>query len=292
MPHRAALVSDSASVDEDLATRFDVRVVTLQVVIGAQVYDEGSTAGPDQVAAALRDGAPVSTSRPAPEVFLRTYERAARDGAAAVVSVHLSAEMSGTFESAQLAARRAPLPVFVVDSGQVGMGTGFAVQAAADMLAAGRSAAEAAQAARRRAAQTRSLFYVDTLEFLHRGGRIGTAATLVGSALSVKPLLTIRAGRVVALEKVRTSTRAIARLEEMALAAADTEAVDVAVSHLANWSRAEDLADRLRGGIPGLRELVVNQVGAVVGAHVGPGMLAVVVAPVNPHPPTASDVAV
>lgn len=279
MARRVALVTDSTSVDSAMAEALDVVVVPLQVVIGARSYDEGADAGPETVAAALKEWSPVSTSRPAPEVFLRAYEEAARSGAEAVLSVHLSAELSGTYESAQLAARAAAVPVRTVDSRQIGMGTGFAVQAAAEALDAGASIDEAADVAQRRAAGTTALFYVDTLEFLRRGGRVGVAAALVGSALAVKPLLKVDNGRIVPSEKVRTSSRALNRLEELAVAAAGDERVDIAVSHLANLDRAETLAERLRTRVPKIDELVVNQVGAVIGAHVGPGMLAVVISP-------------
>ena len=151
--------------------------------------------------------------------------------------------MSGTFESAQLAARQVSVPVTTVDSRQVGIATGFAALTAADVLDAGGSAAAAVQAARERAASSSSLFYVDTLEYLRRGGRIGAAAALFGGALAVKPLLTIADGRVSTLEKVRTSARALARLEDLAAERAGDLAVDVSVAHLADADRAGQLAD-------------------------------------------------
>jgi DegV family protein with EDD domain len=279
MARTVALVSDSTSVDPEMAERLDVIVVPLQVIIGAKSYDEGPAASPDNVAEALREWQPVSTSRPAPEAFLRVYEKAAKAGAEAIVSVHLSGEVSGTYESAELAARDASIPVHIVDSRLLGMGTGFAVEAAAAALDQGASAEDAAQVARKRSAATTALFYVDTLEFLRRGGRVGAAAALVGSALAVKPLLEIKDGRIVPLEKVRTAAKALVMLEELAVAAAGDEVVDVAVSHLANPARAETLGQHLRDRIPHLETLVVNQVGAVIGAHVGPGMLAVVISP-------------
>ena len=281
---RPVLVTDStASLPPELTDERGVVVVPLQVVIGATSYDEGAEgATPELVAEALREFRPVSTSRPAPALMLEVYERAAADGATSIVSVHISGDMSGTFESAQLAARDASIPVVPVDSRQVGISTGFAVLAAADVLDAGGSAEEAATAARERAEATTSLFYVDTLEYLRRGGRIGAAAALLGGALAVKPLLTITDGRVATLEKVRTSTRALSRLEELAVAAAGEEAVDVGVAHLASAERAGELAgrlgDRLAKNLDG-REIHCGEVGAVLGAHVGPGMLAVCVAP-------------
>jgi DegV family protein with EDD domain len=117
------------------------------------------------------------------------------------------------------------------------------------------------------------------MEYLRRGGRVGAAAALVGSALSVKPLLKVQDGRIVQLDRVRTSTRALARLEELAVDAAGEQEVDIAVSHLANLERATALAERLRARVPKVSELVMTEVGAVIGAHVGPGMLGVVVSP-------------
>jgi DegV family protein with EDD domain len=279
MSRRVALVTDSTSVDNALAARLDVAVVPLQVIVDDQSYDEGSEITPDEVAAALREKRSVSTSRPAPEAFLRAYNLAAKAGAEAVVSVHLSGAVSGTYESAQLAAREASVPVHVVDSAQLGMATGFALQSAAEALDAGQSAEAAADAARGRSAAMTSLFYVDTLEYLRRGGRVGAAAALVGSALAVKPLLQVRDGLIVPLEKVRTASKALSRLEEIAVTAAGASACDVAVAHLASPDKAAALAARLKARVPQLRELVVSEVGAVIGAHVGPGMLAVVVAP-------------
>lgn len=276
---RVAVVTDStASLPPDLVDRHGVLVVPLQVVIGDHSFDEGETT-PEAVATALRKREKVSTSRPAPHALLEAYQRAAKDGAEAIVSIHLSSAVSGTFESAQLAASDAPIPVETVDSRQVGMGTGFAVLAALHALDAGGDAPAAATAARQRVSQMSTLFYVDTMEYLRRGGRIGAAAALLGSALAVKPLLQVQDGHIVALEKVRTSSRARSRLEDLAVSRAAGQPVDVAVHHLANLERAETLAQHLRDRVPGLRDLYLSEVSAVVGAHVGPGMLAVIVAP-------------
>jgi DegV family protein with EDD domain len=280
MSRRVAVVTDStAMLSAEVAQERGITVVPLQVVIGARSYHESTDSDPGMVADALRAWQPVSTSRPTPLAFLEAYEKLAGEGAEAVLSVHLSGEISGTCESAGIAAREAPVPVDVVDSRLVGVGTGFAVLAAADALDGGASATEAADAARRRAHATTSLFYVDTLEHLRRGGRIGAAAKLVGSVLAVKPLLRLDDGKVVPLEKVRTHARAISRLEELAVEAAGEQEVDIAVAHLANLECAQRVADHLGEHVKGLRDLVVGEVGAVIGAHVGPGMVAVVVAP-------------
>ena len=172
-----------------------------------------------------------------------------------------------------------PVPVEVIDSGSLGMGLGFAALPAADAADRGLAADEVAAEARRRATDSSAYFYVDTLEYLRRGGRIGAGQALLGTALAVKPLLYLEHGAIRLLEKVRTSSRAVGRLEDLAVACAGDGPVDVAVHHQANAGRADDLAGRLRARIPLLGDLVVAEVGAVIGAHVGPGLLAVIVSP-------------
>jgi DegV family protein with EDD domain len=285
MSRPVALVTDStAMLAEETVKERDIVVVPLQVVIGGTSYHEGVDVEvtPETIADALRSSRAVSTSRPTPLTFLEVYEEAARQGAEEVLSIHLSGEMSGTVESARLAARDASLPVRAIDTRQLGMGTGYAVLAAADVLDGGGSCEEAAGAALARGDATTSLFYVDTLEYLRRGGRIGPAAALLGSALAVKPLLEIVDGRIANREKVRTTGRALSRLEELAVAAADDHQVDVTVAHLANRERADVLAASLTSRLATSlsdRQVAVGEVGAVIAAHVGPGMVAVVVAP-------------
>jgi DegV family protein with EDD domain len=280
---RVALVTDSTCyLPTELVAELGVQVVPLQVVIDGSSYDEADPATAERFADALRRRRPVTTSRPGPAAFASAYRNAAERGATAVVSVHLSSQMSGTVESARLAAKESDLPVDVVDSASLGMGIGYAVVSAAQAAGGGADAPEVADVAVRRAQASSAIFYLDTLEHLRRGGRIGPAAALVGSALAMKPLLHLVDGHIEPLEKVRTSTRAIARLEDIAVeraARSSSGAVDVAVHHLASPERAEALAGRLRDRIPGLDDVYVGEVGAVVGAHVGPGMLAVVVAP-------------
>jgi DegV family protein with EDD domain len=284
MGHVAVVTDSTASLPAEVAKAHDITVVPLQLIIGSESYDDGvdPAATPKHVAEALREFLPVSTSRPSPQLLADTYAELAAQGADSIVSVHLSAEMSATYESALLAARRCDVPVKTVDTQHVGAATGYAAVAAARAVAAGADAEEACEVARRRADVTVSLFYVATLDYLRRGGRVGTAAALVGSALAVKPILGIEDGRVVTREKVRTAGRAIARLEELAVQAAGTQDVEVTVCHLDNLAQAEALAERLGDRLgdrlvaDGMR---IDEVGAVIGAHVGPGLLGVVVAP-------------
>jgi DegV family protein with EDD domain len=218
----------------------------------------------------------VTTSRPAPARFLQAYEEAREAGAESIVVATLSASLSATYESALIAAKEFDLPVHVVDTRTIAMGLGFAAVAGARAARAGASAEDVADEVQRRAEGSTTLFYVDTLEYLRRGGRIGAARAAMGQALQVKPILTVADGHVVKLEQVRTAGRALARLEDLAAAAAGDGPADVAVQHLATPERADALAERLRQRLPAA-SVVVCPVGGVVGAHVGPGMVAAIV---------------
>jgi DegV family protein with EDD domain len=164
------------------------------------------------------------------------------------------------------------------------MATGFAVLSAGTAARSGQDAAAVADVARRRSAAATTYFYVQDLHYLRRGGRIGPAAAIFGSALAVKPLLTVADGEIRAYERVRTESKAVARLEELgvaalARAAGESEHVDVAVHHLDNLAGAERLVDRLGGRVRTSGEIIVAEMSAVLGVHVGPGTLGVVVSP-------------
>ena len=297
-----AVVTDStACLPADLVAGRGIRVVPLRVVLAGRAVDEGppgadaADAGSDAAGAgaggdaagavtvadveeALRRGERVGTASPAPERFAAAYAAAAAAGAAAIVSVHLSARLSGTVNSAILAARSAPVPVRVVDSQSIGMGLGLAVLSAASAAMAGQDAGAVATAAAGRAAALRSWFALDSAGPLRAGGRLGSPAQ-PGSALTARPLLHVQDGRIVPLEKVRTLSAAIRRLEQLAAGFAADRPVDVAVQYLADAERAAALAGRLAGVIPAARHIYLAAAGPVICAHTGPGMIGVVVAP-------------
>jgi DegV family protein with EDD domain len=196
-----------------------------------------------------------------------------------IVSIHISSSMSGTSEAAELAAKSAPIPVHILDSRTVGMAMGYGVSAAALAADEGMSGIEVVEIARRRIAATNIFFSVAKLENLRRSGRISRGASLLATALAIKPILTVEDGHVVAQERVRTQAGAIKRLEEMAIEATRNRAVDVAVHHLGAAALAEKFAADLRAVLSGVGQVVITEVGAVVGTHVGPGAIAVVIAP-------------
>lgn len=280
MSRHVAIVTDStAYLPPPTMERHDIIAVPLTVVLGDQALEEGTEISARSLALALQKRRPVTTSRPSPEVFAEAYRARAEAGATGIVSLHLSSEFSGTYDAAVLAAKSAPVPVRVVDTGMVAMALGFCALAAAETAEGGGTLDEAVAAAEKRAAGTSAYFYVDTLDYLRRGGRIGAAQALLGSALAVKPLLQLDGGRIELLEKVRTASKAIARLEEIVVDRAGASSVDIAVHHLAAPERAAALAERLRERVPGLVDLHLSEVGAVIGAHTGPGLLGAVVSP-------------
>ena len=279
-PQPVAVVTDStAYLPTGVAERYGITVVPLNVKTAEKTSLEGVELSPQQFAAWITaPGRTASTSPPSAATFKAAYEST---GAADVVSIHLSGRLSGTRESAVTAAYdladSGRCRVKVVDSRQTAMGLGFAVLAAAECAAAGGDVFDVAAAAETSSRRTSMIFYVETLEYLRRGGRIGGAAALLGTALDIKPLLHLVNGVIEPLTKVRGGTKALARLEDTVVAEAGNSQVDICVHHLAAQDGADALGERLRQRLPGLHSLHQSEVGAVVGAHVGPGLLGVVV---------------
>ena len=271
----AIVVDSTAYLPESLADLGTLTVVPLTVVIDGRAGLEGVEVTPDQVARALAARrVSVTTSRPSPGQFSQVYERLLAAGAPGIVSVHLSAQLSGTYDSAVAAAGQYPGRIEVVDSRSTGMGLGFAALAASGYadLAAARDAVVAATG------RVSVFFYVDTLEHLRRGGRINAASALVGTALSVKPILHVVDGQIVIRDRVRTTTRALAKLAEVAVGAATSPLVDLAVHHLGSPERAAALLDELRTRLGSrVADCYQSEIGAAVGAHVGPGLVCVIV---------------
>jgi DegV family protein with EDD domain len=282
MPGVAVVTDSTSSLDPADAARADISIIPLQVVIG-EISRPESEVRPWEVAGALREGRQVSTSRPAPEVIEKTYSELAEAGYDAIVSVHLSSKISGTCSAAQVAAASVDIPINVVDSMTLAMAEGYAVLTGAEVARSGAAADEVVSTVRRRAAASTTYFYVDSLEYLRRGGRIGTAAAMLGSVLAVKPLLTVADGEIRPYERVRTESKALTRLVELSLtaleqASAAHDVVDVAVHHLDNPDGAHRLLDRLSGRVQ-IGDIVISEVSAVLGVHVGPGTLGIVVSP-------------
>ncbi|CAM3551052.1 DegV family protein [Stackebrandtia soli] len=275
-----AVVTDStACLPAELRDRYDITVVPIPVTVNGVTGEEGIDFTPADMATAFAARrVEVSTSRPAPETLANVYQDLLDSGHTGVLSVHLSSKLSGTVDSATQAAAAIGDRVHVVDSLDAGMGLGFCALAAATEATKGRSLSHAATVATQTKHRTHTYFYVDTLEFLRRGGRISAASALVGTALAVKPILNIDDGKVIVRDKVRTSARALARLRELITRSAGEGSIDIALHHFDSPEQTDELGAWAREAFGRrLKRLFVTEVGAVVAAHCGPGLLGAVV---------------
>jgi DegV family protein with EDD domain len=279
MQGRVGLVTDStSSIPASVAADWGITVVPTQITIGTYTRAEHNV--PKNVLVrALEGDMDVSTSPPDPAGFSWAYEQQAARGAEEIVSVHISARQSETYDIARKVAARSPVPVHVVDSGTTGMSLGFAVLAAARVANAGGGPRRVMDALARRLGGSSELIYVDTLEYLRKGGRIGAAAALIGGALSLKPLLTMKNGQVAPLDRAMGTERALRRLVDTAVKRAGGKVVDIAIEHFGAPDRAERLAQRLKPKLPGVREITFTEVSSTIGVHLGPGAVGITVSP-------------
>jgi DegV family protein with EDD domain len=274
-----AIVTDScACIPADLATRMGIRVVQQQLRIGDDFDDEARVSG-DTIVRAMRGRTPVTTAPPDQGAFFWAYQDAAASGASAVVSVHVSSRMSQTCQLAKEAARMTGIPVHVLDSGTLGMSLGFAVLAAARVALAGGALGQVLAIAGVRIARSTELLHVDTLEYLRRGGRIGAAQHLIGSALALKPMLTVRQGEVTPLDRTVGADRALRKMVDRAVTLAGGRPVDLAVEHIGMDDRVPGVLAALRERVSNIKNLLPVAVTSIITAHVGPGAMGITISP-------------
>jgi DegV family protein with EDD domain len=211
------------------------------------------------------------TSQPSPARFAEAYARLAVAGCEAIVVITLTAKLSGTFESAKIAAAGCAVPVTVVDSGTVTQAIGLVVKAAADARDAGGDAVAVERAARETAASTEIFFVLETLDYLVRGGRAGMAAGLAASVLDIKPALRIADGIVVPFKRSRGTQRAIAEIAEHVYEqAAGLGRLKVTLMHADDPERLALLDDALAASGADIEVESIGLVGAVIGTYAGP----------------------
>jgi DegV family protein with EDD domain len=276
MHGRVAVVTDStACLPPDLARQWGVSIAQIQIRIGDRVAEEQQVPS-EHLIHALRNRTPVTTAPPDPATFYRLYQHVAQN-ADAIVSIHVSSRLSETCKAASRAAAQMRIPIHIVDSATCGMSLGYAVLAAARVAGAGGNPRRVIDAAVKRCRASSELIYVDTLEYLRRGGKIGAAAALVGSALSLKPVLTVSEGEIAPQDKSFGSDRALRKMVETAVSRAGGGTVDIAVEHFGNVPRATDLLDELKPRLPQIRDAVITEVSSSIGVHVGPGAVGITV---------------
>jgi DegV family protein with EDD domain len=272
MPRIAFVTDSSCGLPPEYVREFGIRVVPIDVIVDSEVRPDLTSA---ELIAAMEQGHKVSTSRPTPADFLSVYQQLRREGCEGIVATTLSATLSGTHESALLASRQIDLPVRVIDSRSVGLGMGIAVRDAARSTT-DRDLDTVALSISEQTAASAVYFYLDSLEYLRKGGRVTATSALIGTALSVKPILQLRNGEIAPCTKVRTQSKALARLVELALESSEPEsATQFGVQHLGAPDQARVCVELLRAARPHA-EILISEVTAVVGAHAGPGLVAVI----------------
>lgn len=277
----AIVVDSTAGMTEAYAQEHGVSVIPLMIQMQGESLREGIDITADAFYARIVDCDPLpTTSQPSAGEFLALYRRLVEAGAEGIVSIHLSSGISGTVNSATLAAADLQsCPVVVVDAQSAATSALFATEAAVRSAEAGTSLDHVAKAAQDVLDAQRTLFAVGTLEYLHKGGRIGGAAALFGSLLQVKPLLYFQDGRIDSLEKVRTTAKALSRtVELMAEWMGSDTPVIARVIHAASPERAEKLMDMAKARL-NVVEMRVGEVSPVLGAHTGPGTVSLCCCP-------------
>jgi DegV family protein with EDD domain len=269
------IVTDSsANIPKDALVGLDVATIPLWLIWEGECLLDGIDIDPPTFYQRLRGAQTLpSSSQPTVEEFMDFYRSVGAD-CDAIVSVLVSAKISGTITNARAAIQNLPeMEIKLVDAYSSSMGLGLVVLAAARAAAAGKTVGEVVASAEAMRNRVNFLFVVDTLEYLHKGGRIGGAKRLLGTALSVKPLLEFRDGQIEAIEQVRTKRKAVARLFEIAeerLAGApmgEATVVDV------DCKMEADEIGRLVQERFHPQRLYRSEVSPVVGTHVGPGTI-------------------
>lgn len=276
------LVTDSnAQLPPELAERYSVEVVPLTVTVDGQEYLEGVDLDADAFYARFRSGRPaVSTAQPSPGQFAAAYEAVTDRGATEILSVHIGSSVSGTVNSARLAARGASVPVRIVDTGTASFAVSLCLWEAAEAVAEGATIEEAAAAAERVSATVGNAFVVGALDVARAGGRLPGDVGVgegIGEGADI-PVLSLTGGVMRELDRVAHVEQAADAMAAFVLAAGPSLRVGVGLSDAGSLPLVLALEDRLRGA-PQVREAVRYRIGPSVGAHTGPGTVGTMFAP-------------
>lgn len=276
---KIAFITDStAYLDKEYTQKHNVRVVPLNLHWGEDLYKDNVNITPEAFYSRLAEADVLpTTSQPSAGEFLEAYEEMAKQADELIVPL-ISSGISGTVDSAMMAAKEfKKVPVHVVDSKTTSAGLSLLVKAMVAAAESGSQANEVLELGERIVQDARIFIVVDTLKYLHMGGRIGGASAFLGSALDLKPILTLtEEGKIDALEKVRTKKKAVKRLIELAVEKAGGKPAHVGVIHAEARAEAESLKKELEAQINCL-DCEIYIISPVIGTHVGPGALAVAV---------------
>lgn len=273
------IVTDStAALPNDWLKDHKVAVVPLLVNIESEVYKESVEITNREFYARLRKVQELpTTSQPSSGDFLETYKRLVEEGAKTIISIHISGGISGTVNSALTATKMIEdkdADIVVIDSKQTGPALGFIVKESVALAEAGANKEEILKRIEQMIGSMRALFVVNDLMYLHKGGRLSGAKTVIGSLLQIKPILHFIDGRIEALEQVRTEKRALKRITDLMIAegGGDRLPTNIAIAYADNPDKAEEVAKSLEEQFPGIKTQPV-EIGPIIGTHVGPGLI-------------------
>jgi len=287
---RIAVVTDSvACVPPELVERYDIHVVPFHVIWDGKDYRDGVDMTPAEFYRLFcQNKAFPTTAQPSLADFVRTYARLS-EKADGIVSIHVPAELTGAIDVARKAAEEAAsVPVRVVDSRMATMAQGFIVLEAAKTAAAGGTLDEVVAAAEAMVSRVDFFATLDDLKHLHRGGRIGEAATLLGSKLRINPILSLAHGRVRVLGVARTRRNAVEKMIEMMWEKVADRPLHASVFHGDALTEAERIADEIQSRFNCV-EFYVTEFTPVMGAHTGPGVLGLAFYADEADEPSATD---
>jgi fatty acid kinase fatty acid binding subunit len=282
---KVGLVADSTcDLTPEWLAAHDIAMVPLTVLFGSESFLDWVELRPDQFYEKLASfpGLP-KTSQPSPAAFTEAYEKAAEAGCEEIVSIHLSGPLSGTMQSATLAAATAPVPVHVIDTHKVTQGVALPIIEAMNARDAGASGEEVAEVARRAAARTRLFFLLDTLDYLVKGGRAGKAQALAASLLNIKPVLEVNSdGIIEPFKKVRGERQAIQALVDTVVEdAAKLGHLKLGLLHACHPDRMATLKQLILDSGADVEMVTEGTIGAVIGTYAGPGALGVTYLPAH-----------
>lgn len=278
---KISIVTDStADLSREQVEKYSIEVVPISVIFGEESFADGIDLSAKEFYQRLTTSEILpKTSQPSPEAFRQVYEKIAGDDDV-IISIHISGKLSGTLNSAELAAKMVSGRIITVDSKTASQGIGRTVLIAAEAAARKMPLEEIVSIVENSVAQTFSVFAVDTLEFLQRNGRIGKAASLLGSLLQIRPILYADPeGMVAPYDKVRGRSQVIPSLVAAALKNVSPEKpVDLSVVHTGAEENAEKLLSELQNNYD-IADLHIGMVGPAIGAHIGPGAVGLMIQP-------------
>jgi DegV family protein with EDD domain len=284
LTHTVIVTDSTADIPEELAKKHGIHVIPLRLQFGGESLLDGVEISAKEFYDRLEQATELpTTSQPSPADYVRVYEQIQQEHpGASILSIHISSGLSGTYQSALIAKSMMEenLDLTVVDSLSASYGFGLLVVHAARLASQGMAVEDILVAVEQLRKERKLYFLVDTLEYLQKGGRIGKAAALFGTLLNIKPILSIdQEGIIYAVEKVRGRKKAVARMIELFQQdLGNIEKINVAVGHTANPATAESFLTELSDHFK-LEEVVLTNVGPVVGSHVGRGTIAVFIWP-------------